>query len=910
MSIAPGTKLVPPQKRTALIDRPSLHARFSRIRDNRLLLVCAPAGYGKTTVLIQAHEHLRAQGRHVAWISLDEDDKDLTRFASYLLEAAGGNGVARQVPTATRVGTEVTLAPDTLRTSVLNELAMLRDEVYVILDDYHLITDPGIRNLVNTIVLSPVQQLRFLIASRTHNELPLSRLRALGQIQEVEVSDLTFSESEVSEFVARLRGRPISPAQVSRLRNVTESWAASLQMASIALRDVQDVDRFLDRFTGEHRSVGDFLGDEVLQRQPAELEEFLTLISILKRFNWSLCNAVTGASDSRARLEELERRNLFLFSLDPERKWFRLHHLFSGFLRRRFADRYPERLAESHLRASHWLAEHGYMTDAIEHAFDAGEVERAGELLDRASADLFAAGQTSTLMDLSSRLPKTLLEGLPRLQLERAWYSELSWKFADARIALERVQVVLDAGNSRFCQGEDERKALESKLAHRRLMLMVLADDMPGTIRLAREWAAQDTTRDAFMNASSGTALIAAKRVMFQCEGVQTSARMLQAGYMEGGALYGVVFHQCVTGNALFERGDLDFAHDAYEKALQVAVELQGEHSALYNMPALLLSELHYERNQLSSAEEMLAQREISSELGFVDNLMAGFVTRSRLHDLRGRAMEAEGLLREGAWLAAWYGFARMQATLLEERTRILLKHGHATEVQALHREFTRVHDLAAPEAPGEASTLRDLAIAMAFSRVWIQEGNARAAVLLLRKWSAFTRARHCHRSAIRSGVLLARAQLAAGDRRGALRTLGETLVLGEHGRFIRSFIDEGRDIEELILETEGASGHQADSRLRDYVGMLRRVRENPDELDLLSAARLCPEAGDREVLSSREIQIIELGSRGLQNADIAKTLFLAQSTVKWYWQRIYEKLDVRRRPDAIRVARENHWVR
>jgi LuxR family maltose regulon positive regulatory protein len=306
----------------------------------------------------------------------------------------------------------------------------------------------------------------------------------------------------------------------------------------------------------------------------------------------------------------------------------------------------------------------------------------------------------------------------------------------------------------------------------------------------------------------------------------------------------------------------------------------------------------------------MLAQREISSELGFVDNLMAGFVTRSRLHDLRGRAMEAEGLLREGAWLAAWYSFVRMQATILEERMRILLKNGHATEAQAIQREFMRIHNLSAPEAPGEEGTLKDLAIAMAFSRGWMHEGNPRAAVLLLKKWFAFARARHCHRSAIRCGVLLARAQLASGDRRGALRTLGEALVLGDHGGFIRSFIDEGREIEELIIETDGASGHHAGSRLRDYVGTLRRVFENPDDLELVSATRPGPGAGDGEVLSSREIQIIELGSRGLQNADIAKTLFLAQSTVKWYWQRIYEKLDVRRRPDAIRVARENHWVR
>jgi LuxR family maltose regulon positive regulatory protein len=326
-------------------------------------------------------------------------------------------------------------------------------------------------------------------------------------------------------------------------------------------------------------------------------------------------------------------------------------------------------------------------------------------------------------------------------------------------------------------------------------------------------------------------------------------------------------------------------------------------------MPALMFSELYYERNQLSQAEELLAQRDIASRLGFVDNLIAGFTTRSRLQTLQGRYLEAEELLREGAWLATQFGFRRMEAALLDERLRVLLMTDKGLEAQGIYRDFQRSRKLSTPAIPQETSTLEDLHLALAFARDGLSTGNFRDAVTVLKAWFAFTRERRCHRSAIRSGVLLSRALLAAGDRRGALRTLNDSLVLGERGGFVRSFIDEGREIADLVAEIEQLPGHPPDSRFRQYVGVVRRVSGNADDPEALRESTPVHSSSDDGLLSPREIQVIELGARGFQNADIARSLFLAQSTVKWYWQRIFEKLEVRRRPDAIRVARENHWI-
>jgi len=903
-----ATKLIPPTKRSALIERPQLALRIERLVDHKLVLACAPAGYGKTSVLAQAWSQFQAAGRSVGWISLDENDKDLSTFVTYLVDAARRAGLRFGQTLSAVIGTGATLPTDTLHTLVLNELSTLERDLYLFLDDYHLVSDVGIRALVNAVLLSPLHRVHLLIATRTHNELPVGRLRALGAIHEFEIADLAFSEREVGEFVTRISGVTLSEAQVARLRSGTEGWAVSLQMAGIALHGSSNVDRFLDQFSGEHRSIGDFLGEEVFRRQAPDLQEFLMATALLRRFNGALANAVLERADGTAMIEEVERRNLLAFSLDAERRWFRYHHLFSDFLRRRLHDQHPGRVAHYHQRASDWLAEHHFMTDAIEHAFSAGNIERSGHLLDMACDELFAAGQTTTLMSMSARLPRSLLDRLPRLQLERAWHNELSWRFDDANAELDRVRAVL--GERKVGAGErrdPDLVFLEAKLAHRELMLSLLSDDMPTTARLAQRWLQDGRTRDAFMCASTGSAVMAANRELFRCEGVATSTRMLHDRFVEGGAHYGIVFHQTIAGTTFAARGDLAQAQAAYELALQAAIELHGERSALYNMPALMLAEVHYERNELRLAEEALAQRDVDSELGFVDNLIAGFVTSARLMNVRGRRAEADTLLEEGEWLASEHGFLRLSAALLNERLRQRLLDGDLRGARVIGASSALKPALATPPLPHEGSLTRELLVALSAARLQLADGDSRGAAALLRPWYGHARSRHCHRLAIAAGVLLARALAAGPDRRAAQRTLLECLHLGEPGRFVRSFIDEGPELLALVAELRGAEAGQGAAIAEDYLAAIVGAGEWPDRRPL-AVPREADPAGN-ELLSQREMQILALAAQGNQNHDISEQLFLAESTVKWYWQRIFDKLDVRRRPDAIKRARQNNWI-
>ncbi|MGH8516496.1 MAG: hypothetical protein ACREUE_03450, partial [Panacagrimonas sp.] len=570
--------------------RVKLLARLENAAEQRLNLLHAPAGYGKTSVLAQAFARFTELGCHAGWISLDQSDRDLTQFLSCLVEATHRSGIVlgnALTVTLSLLHGGARIPSETLKTLLLEDLLGLTQDLHLFLDDYHLVEAPDIQETVNAILLLPFSRVHLLIASRSSSTLPISRLRALGQLQELDSTDLAFSEIEVSDFVSKVFETPLNESQITRLRQRTEGWAASLQMIGIALHKTTDIDQFLDRFSGDRRDISGFLADEVIRRLPEELQTFLMVTAVLPRFSADLCNAIAGRTDARQMLDEIARRNLFMFSLDDTQTWYRYHHLFADFLQRRLTGHAAIDVGMLHRRASLWLAGHRMMTDAIEHAFLAGDVELAGKLLDQACEELFATGRISTLMAFSAQLPGHLLDRLPRLQLDRAWHAEMSWKFGEARDALVRVECVLkqlraESADSKSC----DLIRLEAKLDHRKMMLALLEDDLPEAYSRAQAWLESDATGDPFMRASAGSAVLCAGRELYRCEGVGARSHVLQRQYLEGGALYGIVFHECSAGGTFAARGDLRFALEAYGRGMQMAVKLQGEQSLLYNVPA------------------------------------------------------------------------------------------------------------------------------------------------------------------------------------------------------------------------------------------------------------------------------------------------------------------------------------
>ena len=880
------TKLIPPSKVRALVERDRLLSRALQAVDRRLLLITAGAGYGKTSLLVQVHEKLAQQHATRSWFSLDDGDNDHASFLSHLVATMQRANPSFATALAFTLRAAAPMSAAVLRSTLLNALATIDQQHYVFFDDYHVIVDADVRATLSAILLAPLPQLHFLIATRSRNELPLSRLKTLDQAVEIESADLAFSNLEVSQFIGNASSKYLDAEQLARLRARTEGWAASLQLAAIALNGVDDVAGFLQEFSGESRTVGEFLGDEVLRRQPQYLQEFLLESAILTRFNASLARAVTGRDDSRALIDEAEARNLFIFSLDEQRHWYRYHHLFSDFLQRRLRDRWPDKLEVLHRRAAAWLMDNGLPLEAIEHAFLTSDTAFAGQLLDDSCTQLFAAGQIRSLQKQAARLPREVLLRLPRLQLELTWDYELRWQFRAATDTLARVRAFLrtvqEQGGSAL--SVTDTSFLESKLAHREMMLALLTDRLPEAYMLARQWTTTTPADEAFMRASVGTTQLHADRERYRCAATPAQAESLHQLFLEGGAYYGTVFHDSACGLGFFMRGELATAEQYYARARQTAIALQGEDTQLTAMPTALLAELRYERGELASARELLARHPaVALDFGFTDFPIARFVTAARLAFEAGHSHDAEATLAAGLQLADQHDLPRLYAHLINESLRQMIASGRGQQASTLlalprHRAwFTALN-------PDDQSTSTQELRMLGWARVCIARNEQAQALPVLRRWLAHTHQRDCVRAALRISAVLAALHVSRAETAAARRVIRAALKMTGEGGLLRGFYDQGAGVAAVLEGLRAAAQAAHGSSVSITTGL----------------------AGQ---LTSRELELLRLTAQGMATSDLASALGLTQSTVKWYWQRIFAKLEVHRRFEAVKLARGRGWI-
>ena len=428
-----ATKLHVPGPRPGLVPRPRLADRLDEGLGRGLVLVCAPAGSGKTALLA---DWARCGPRPAAWLSLDAGDNDPARFWRHAVAA-----LDRVCPgIAERVGPLLGPPPppsfEGLVTALINELAAQpgAGEVALVLDDYHLIGSQQVHASVEFLLEHRPPGLRLVLASRSDPPLALARRRARGQLAEVRAADLRFTIGEAAALLQQVVAAPdmaLPDAAVAALAARTEGWAAGLQLAALSLRGQADVTGFVAAFTGSHRYVLDFLAEEVLEGQSEQVRAFLLETSVLERLSGPLCDAVTGRTGSQALLEQVERAGLFLVPLDEVRGWWRYHHLFADLLRARLQDEQPGRVAPLHRNAAAWSEEHGLADEAIRHAVAAGEMTWAARLIERHfDAVYYLRGEAETIQRWLSALPADLVRSRPRLLLAQALMAAASGRVA------------------------------------------------------------------------------------------------------------------------------------------------------------------------------------------------------------------------------------------------------------------------------------------------------------------------------------------------------------------------------------------------------------------------------------------------------------------------------------------------
>ncbi len=868
-----ATKLYIPPPRPGVVSRPRLIERMneSLVMGCKLTLISASAGFGKTTLV---SEWVAKSGLPIAWLSLDEGDNDPIRFITYLIAATQKiqEGIGETLLAALQ--SHQPPSNETIITALLNEISAIPEKFLLILDDYHSIDSQLVDQSLNFIIEHQPPQMHLVIATREDPSLPLARLRVRGQLTELRAADLRFTPTEAAEFLNRMMGLNLSAENIAALEARTEGWIAGLQLAALSMQGHQDAASFIKSFTGSHRFVLDYLIEEVLGQQSEKIQAFLLRTSILDRMCGSLCDAVLldPAISGQEILEQLERANLFIVPLDNERRWYRYHHLFGELLRQRLGQNLtPEAIAQDNIRASKWHEVDGLMFEAFRHAAVANDVECASRLIGSKEMPLHLRDVAMAVLDWLASLPPTVLDAKPWLRVRSATLALMAGqttgveeKLQAAERALQNIepdavtrdligQVACARATLALTRYEPEAMIIQA----RRALEYLHPDNL--AFRFTANWAL------ATASILQGDRATAAQASM---EGISISQKT--------GDVFSTILATTNLGMVQESENQLYLAAETYRSVLP----LFGDHPQPNAAEVYLgLARICYEWNDLDAAEQHGEQSlQLAQQYDrVIDRFIISEVFLARLKLALGDVAGAATILAQAEQSVRQHNFVHRMPEIAVAQVQVLLKQTNLPAAAELARRF---------ELP------------LSQARVLLAQGDSSAALAVLEPFRQQMEARGWADERLKAMVLQAVALHLKGEKAPAAQLLGDALALAEPGGFIRIFVDEGLPMAHLLSETV------AQGIMPGYIGKLLAIfeaekRKSEDKSPLPSAQPLI------EPLSQRELEVLRLIAQGHSNQEICERLFLALDTVKGHNRRIFEKLQVQRRTEAIVRAHE-----
>jgi ATP/maltotriose-dependent transcriptional regulator MalT len=927
-----ATKLYIPPPRPRVVHRARLIERLQAgmQRAPGVILVSAPAGFGKTTLVSEWIASLapnpppvgRGEGVRVAWLSLDEDDNDLPRFLAYFIAAL--QTIAPAVGEATLGALHSAQPPptDVLLTALLNDLAALGDAVLV-LDDYHVIESAPIDEALTFFVDHLPPQLRLVIASREDPPLPLARLRARGQLTELRAADLRFAPAEAAEFLNRVMDLDLSAADIAALEARTEGWIAGLQLAALSMQGRSDTANFIQAFTGSHRFVLDYLMEEVLQRQPAAVRHFLLQTSILDRLCGPLCDAVTERSDGRSLLEALERDNLFVVPLDDQRRWYRYHHLFADVLQARLVDEQADRVFELHRRASIWCEQNDLPAEAIQHALLAREIARAANLVERVWLAMDLTYRSAAWLRWAQQLPEELIRIHPVLCLGYAWAllngGELEGSESWLRAGERWIDPLPELAAQMIVVDQATYRALPAALAGARAYRALALGDIPGTLEHARRALALADEDDVIRRSQAAGLSGIAELAGGDLAAAERSLLAFQAAARQRGDIANALGITFILANIWLAQGHLREAVAAYRDALHHAERqpaLPIGASDLYRG----LAELLCEQGDLDGAALYLATaQQVGEQAGLTGWPHRLGLAQARLLAARGDLAGALGLLDEAERHYVRNPLPDQPIAAIKARLWVRQDQLGAAGAWALEQNLSPDDDL---DYLREFEHLTLARLLIARGRNGRDEGAIRDALRLLDRLEHAAEAGGRAGSTIEITMLQALARQEQGDALPAIVLLERALTLAEPEGYQRLFVDEGEPMRLLIadfglrIEKQGPGDHQ---RLAGYAEKIRTAFGQPAVAPQSKmpgtaghAVRnpqhrpdAVPGSAIPEPLSEREMDVLKLLGTELSGPEIADRLSVSLNTLRTHTKNIYGKLGVNSRRAAVRRAEE-----
>lgn len=872
-----ASKLFTPALKDGVVPRSRLARLLRQGAASKLTLLSAPAGFGKTTLLAAWLNEPSVDDHHVAWLSLDPSDSDPPAFWTSVMATLNpaipclDSGLLEQLASSPA-------SAERMLTTLLNALAAVTHEVWLMLDDYHLANGREIGKGMAFLVEHLPPQVHITISTRADPDLPLSRWRARGELLEIRAADLRFTPDETTEYFNALPGLALGTEEAAVLFQRTEGWIAALQLAGLSLQNRTDVAGFIARFGGDDRYVLDYLLEEVLAQQPEPIRHFLFHTAILDRLTGPLCDALTCEAGGSGMLAALERANLFLVPLDDRREWYRYHHLFADVLRVRLTSEQPEQVPLLHQRASRWFEGMGMEADAIRHALAATDFDRAAHLMELAATRIRRNRQDAVFLGWLKELPENVIRRSPVLLVFQSFGLMALGRLDDVEPLLQQAERAMASGPGPDgahppWAGVEEFRTLPATIEIYRTSLAQSRGDDTGTVRHAQRALALAGPNDHLtLGAASGFLGLAA-----WARGDVSTA--LQSFTQAVASLH-------AAGNLIDELGSTAVLADLWLVAGRPGKARQ-----------LLLHALNTALAQGVSAERATAELHVA--LGELD-CEAGDHAGARQHLEAATALQEHAPLNESRyrWFVASAMLARAegkpeQALDLLERAEPLYRRGF----------FPDVRPIPALKA-----------------RIWISRGRLLDAGDWAREQgiTATDRATYSnefnHLTLVRLLIAQHRAQPASGAAGQAQALLEPLLDAAKAAGRAGSLME----IRMLLALAHEAQGHR--SAAREELARAFAETPEPEAQVLLFRNEGFPLAGLLEaghtpkshappssigMLNERERQVLRLLGGGLSGPQIAGELFISYNTLRTHTKHIFTKLEVADRRAAVRRARE-----
>lgn len=904
LNLQPATKFYIPRLREQLVHRPHLVKQLQQGMAHALTLISAPAGSGKTTLLAQ---WLFEGSVPVAWLSLGPEDNDPACFFTSVIAALRSVAASIGTSALALLRTSGFSQVETVLALIINDLVSeIEQDVALVLDDYHAIEDATVHRGMTFLLEHLPLQMHLFLATRVDPPLPLARLRAKGELAEVRATDLSFNVVEAGTFLGETMGLTLSHGEIEMLESRTEGWVTGLQLIGLLLKSHYDLSRFLTDFTTYNRFVVDYLNEEVFCRQPKYIQHFLLHTAIADRLSGPLCDILTNDKNGQMTLERLEQINLFLIPLDLEKRWYRYHQLFRDFLRRRLEETYPEKITTLYQRASVWCEQNHLITEAVDYALAASDVERVAQLIVQIGRDFERNGEVAVVSHWLDKLPEQLIRLYPELCRLRCWLCVAHGQLGAAEIWLHDAKKALPLeAITEGTSSPDHRSDIEpdevdlfGTIFTLEAYIAISQGDIARCIEVSTKASRYLTEQHVFMQSVISFTLGVTYTVMGNAIAAAKAFKDASIFSQMAGNDYILLLALCGLASTQVAQGYLLTATETYQQAQQLTRNKKHRLNPYAGMAQVGLAGILYEWNDLdTAADHLIKSLDTSRRWGNKEYIAYGCILFAAVKEAQSNSKGAMELFDQVNEQMSEYQLPIWCTSFVAAcQTRLLLRQGKVEEATKWARKSFL----------GEFELVTQI-------RLFIAQRQPQKALEVLAQQLPLIDASQHRQKMIEFRMLQALAHYQCGNIPESILVLQQSLSMAEAEGYIRLFVDMGEPMAVLLSKVLDVQRRKRNDTAypvsSSYIRKLLSILEKSPEENAY------PKQGEKNLMVSplllttplreREIEVIRYIAAGMSNNEIARQLVVAKSTVQWHIKNVYAKLHIHNRTQLIIKARE-----